>query len=256
MQVIDLNPLQNLHTDIIFLHKDKFDGKLKGVFIDIFNVVSERGKFTPIYVDYLNDETLKLQNSIFTPSYSFHFETLFLKVMNVNKKDNYIESMAFREENFRFIITPPDSYDSYDKLIMPFDLTTWVLLLATFLFAFIVIMIVNNLPRDIRNVVVGTNVQMPGFNIVSVFFGMGQTQLPTAVFSRFILMLFIIFCLIFRTAYQGVLYELITSDVQKSSPTTIDELIRQDFIFCGLKENVRHSSITNHLNYEYRNKSR
>lgn len=93
---------------------------------------------------------------------------------------------TYAGEKFKFIITPPESFTSYEKLVMPFDKTTWIVLLVTFLIAFFIILMVNRLPKK-RNVVYGVNVQMPGYNIVSVFFGIGQTQLPSTNFPRFIL---------------------------------------------------------------------
>lgn len=77
----------------------------------------------------------------------------------------------------------------------------------------------------------GANIRMPAMNVIGTFFGIGQVQLPVANFPRLILMYFILFCLIIRTAYQGVLFELITSDIKKPAPDTIEELIKLDFKF-------------------------
>lgn len=203
------------------------DGKVKGVFVDIFNIVAERGKFTPLY----SFSSVQPSNEPLTPCQTIQIEPS-LKLSTEHFSPPFsIETTAFSEEKFGFIITPPNSYGSYEKILMPFDLITWILLFSTFLLAFVTIMIVNNFPCELQNVVYGVNVQMPSYNVVSIFFGIGQTQLPENNFPRIILTLFIIFCLIFRTAYQGVSYELITSDVRKSSPSTIAELTDQNFTF-------------------------
>jgi hypothetical protein len=42
-------------------------------------------------------------------------------------------------------------------------------------------------------------------------------------------MVFIVFCLIIRTAYQGVLFEMITTDMRKESPNTMEELLQKNY---------------------------
>jgi hypothetical protein len=54
-------------------------------------------------------------------------------------------------------------------------------------------------------------------------------RLPSSNFGRMILMVFIIFCLIIRTAYQGVLFEMITTDMRKDSPNTMEELLESNY---------------------------
>jgi hypothetical protein len=44
-----------------------------------------------------------------------------------------------------------------------------------------------------------------------------------------VLMFFILFCLVVRTAYQGVFFELMATDMRKPVPTTYEELISQNF---------------------------
>lgn len=114
---------------------------------------------------------------------------------------------------------------------MPFDKNTWILLVSSLFIVFMAVFIVNRLPKLIQTFIYGARVKMPGYSVNVIFFGMGQTQIPTKNFSRIIFILFTIFCLIFRTAYQGVLFELITTDVHKTSPTTILELLQQNYSF-------------------------
>jgi hypothetical protein len=64
----------------------------------------------------------------------------------------------------------------------------------------------------------------PAYNALGIFFGISQLQLPRESFSRFILLLFIWFCLIFRTCYQSMMFEFMTSDMQKPLPASIEDL--------------------------------
>jgi hypothetical protein len=65
--------------------------------------------------------------------------------------------------------------------------------------------------------------------ISGTFFGIGQMRLPINNFGRIILMVFILFCLIIRTAYLGVLFEMITTDMRKNSPNTMEQLLAQNY---------------------------
>lgn len=174
-------------------YNDKITGKKSGVLVDIIEAVAQNGNFS---VNILDDRDLKRK-----------WKMPMISISTIYKFEQFIKShdftTTFAEEQFKFVITPPKCYNSYEKLLMPFDRTTWILLILTFIIAFIIITIVNQSPKKIQNIVYGEKVQSPGYNIVSIFFGIGQVRLPDSNFPRIILMLFIMFCLIFRTAYQG-----------------------------------------------------
>lgn len=55
--------------------------------------------------------------------------------------------------------------------------------------------------------------------------------LPGRNFARFILMCFMLFCLVMRTAYQGKQYEFMQKEMRKRGLETIDELIDNNFTF-------------------------
>jgi hypothetical protein len=54
-------------------------------------------------------------------------------------------------------------------------------------------------------------------------------RLPVNNFGRIILMVFILFCLVIRTAYQGVMFEMITTDMRKESPNMMQELLDSNY---------------------------
>lgn len=110
----------------------------------------------------------------------------------------------FAEGTYQVIIPPSASYDSYEKMLLPFDKTTWFFLTMVFGAAFAIIFVINLMPRWVQDIVYGHMVKLPAFNVLGTFFGIGQTRLPENHFARIILMFFIIFCLIIRCAYQGM----------------------------------------------------
>jgi hypothetical protein len=136
------------------------------------------------------------------------------------------------------MITLGDLYTDYEKLFLPFDATTWALLLGTFAIAQFTILIVNRMSKRVQNIVYGEGINIPSLNIVSTFFGVSQPKLPIKTFPRFILIIFVLFCLIFRTAYQGVLFDFMTSDMRKPHAQTIDDLINDNFTIYSEKEST------------------
>jgi hypothetical protein len=75
----------------------------------------------------------------------------------------------------------------------------------------------------IRNIVIGENVNTPSLNVAAHFFGLGQIVIPRRNFSRFILMVFILYCLIIRTAWQSMTFEFMQKEMRKPGVKTIQE---------------------------------
>jgi hypothetical protein len=94
------------------------------------------------------------------------------------------------------IIALGQPYNSYEKFILLLDVGTWICSGVFFSGAFLTIMIINK-PKSqtIRELVYGHQVT-------------SQNILKRSNFERYLLILFIIFCLIIRTEYQGVQFEM------------------------------------------------
>lgn len=102
-----------------------------------------------------------------------------------------------------------EAYSELEKLFLPFDSATWIMIITVFFSGFLTISFLKlKLLSEQQRFVFGSRVKTPIFNMVTAFFGQSQNILPGRNFARYHLMLFILFCLIIRTAYQGVQYEL------------------------------------------------
>jgi len=86
------------------------------------------------------------------------------------------------------------------------------------------ILIINRFSAKIKTIFYGLRVQNPIFNIIRGFFGIGQTMLPDGNFARLILISFIFWYLVIRTAYQGKLFEFTTTTIRKPEMRTLEEL--------------------------------
>ena len=129
----------------------------------------------------------------------------------------YEFQLGVPETNY-FAVPPGVPYDSYEKLILPFDFLTWTITFVTFLITFIVIFVVNRMKVEVRNFVYGTSVSTPSLNALAHFFGLSQLKLPKRNFARFILTFFIFFSFMVRNLYQGIMCDYLQKDLRDLEP--------------------------------------
>ncbi|KAL7011990.1 hypothetical protein ACKWTF_014554 [Chironomus riparius] len=213
-------------------------GEPAGVYVEIFNTMAKVANFESRYRFQTTQHDLVPSKhpvmSIFVgTNLNFLHGEFFTTVMPLNS-------------HYMFAVTPTEFYNNYEKLWLPFDDVTWFLLLLTFLIAFVAIFVLNFIPERFKLLFYGGPVHSPALNVIHIFFGISQMKLPDASVPRFILMLFITFCLIFRTCYQSELFEFMTSDMRKPPPNDVEDLIERNYtiVACighekSLKEVIR-----------------
>jgi hypothetical protein len=190
--------------------------ELLGFEFDFMKIMEVRGNFRTFFqpMNSINSN-LKVSKRFPNHNYTLNVDfTLSVAAYVVGVLDFHITT-TFDENDEIFVITPSEAYNSYEKLILPFDKDTWMYLIITFSSAFFLIFMMNFASQRAKGLVYGKNVNTPAFNVVSIFFGIGQTKLPNENFSRIILMFFIFFCLIVRTGYQGVQFDFLTRDMRR-----------------------------------------
>ncbi|CAG9807511.1 unnamed protein product [Chironomus riparius] len=222
-----------LVVDYMMTSIDRFTFEPTGPIVDLFKAMAYTGNFTYnyqlVFIKKYPDskkyvEELPKDGIIIRPN--AHFQRAILAFSGF---DHIHFLTLFGEEKVSCLLTLAESYGSYEKLIFPFDYWTWIYLLIVFGFTFILIFVVNMLPCKVQDLVYGENVMTPAVNVGGIFFGMSQTQVPFKNFSRIILITFILFCLVIRTAYQGVLFEMIAADIKKPLPETFHELYLRNY---------------------------
>lgn len=127
-----------------------------------------------------------------------------VEVMQTSQKTELNCFPTYYEDPFATFYSPPDSYDNYEKMLLPFDVPTWICFCLVFVFSFLGIIVINKQKKSVKDIFFGEGVKWPSFNVIGAFFGIGQTKVPESNFGRIMLMNFIIFCLLIRTAYQGL----------------------------------------------------
>jgi len=200
-------------------------GSITGLVPEFFRIMSVNGNFTPNYQIYYRPDMPDRSSGkvIYINLY------MRLGIYSIINFGHIHFGSEFISSEYLFYVTPGELYTSYEKLYLPFDDTTWLFILITFSVAFVVIFLVNFLPKWIQTTFYGSNVHNPALNVVQTFFGISQTQVPVENAARIILIFFIFFCLVIRTAYQGVSYEFLTTEMRKKPIDSIEKLISQNF---------------------------
>lgn len=146
-----------------------------------------------------------------------------------NQKENFLQPMTISQ--FFAALTPSELYTNWEKVFFPFDMTSWILFGLIFTIVFLAIFIINLLSRETKNVIFGRGMKNVAYNAIGAFFGIAQKILPSENCPRILIAFFIYFCLVFRTCYQGQMFDFMTTNMRKPSPTTIEDLVSQNYSF-------------------------
>uniref|UniRef100_A0A182PTG0 Ionotropic glutamate receptor L-glutamate and glycine-binding domain-containing protein n=1 Tax=Anopheles epiroticus TaxID=199890 RepID=A0A182PTG0_9DIPT len=128
------------------------------------------------------------------------------------------------------------AYTPFEKLFRPFSRPTWVLVTLYLVVGVVVIGVIrlSRLPPYVRHFVYGRSVSTPLLNLLNVLFGGALLRLPTRNFARTLLLLWLYYCLVVRTCYQGSLYEYLQERKNFSPLQTVDAMVAHDYRFYSL----------------------
>jgi hypothetical protein len=153
-----------------------------------------------------------------------------LKTFAEPQTSDVINDMIFNTycyEYFTFVISRGENFTPFEKLILPFDLPTWIMVILTFIIGYLTILILYQFPRYVQQFVFGTFNKDPSITLAQIFFGIGVVQTPNRTFARFFFIAFSLYCLVIRTAYQGKMFDFLHSYDEKRVPENLHELIAQ-----------------------------
>lgn len=142
------------------------------------------------------------------------------------------ESHIFTSVPLIMVVPPGKSMSGFKKLVKPFSDNSWILLATFFILVFIFILMLQCLSRKTYNFVIGENISQPMMSHVLVgIFGLSSHVLPKRNFSRFVLMKFLILCLVIRSIYQGKLFTMLQSELKESNVETLEDVNDRDMIY-------------------------
>lgn len=128
-------------------------------------------------------------------------------------------------------IPPGERLTAFEKLLRPFELYVWIAVLVTVSIGVLVILVLDLKLKKFRAFVWGANIRVPIMHMLVVIFGGSSQKLPRRNFARYLLMMFLLFCLVQRSIYQGLLYIYMKSDGRHREVQSIDEMVERGFQF-------------------------
>lgn len=146
--------------------------------------------------------------------------------MQNNYSKNAILTSAIFFDHVTLVIPPGEPLTDLQRMFAAFDEKTWIGIGVTFAIAVVVIQIINKTTDTIKNFIFGRNIRTPLLNLLDIFFNGGQNREPGRNFSRFFLMLFILWSLIFRTCYQSKMFENLNNDMRRRRVETMYRNLR------------------------------
>jgi len=155
--------------------------------------------------------------------------------LRLSKLNEFASTTSYAVDTFIIAFPIMQELTSFEKLFYPLAMSTWILLISYISVGYISIFIIKRQSRKIQNFVIGRNVKYPYFNMLIAILGLSQNRLPMRNFARFLLMNFLILCLVLRTAYQGKLFQVMKASVKHSEPKTISEMERLGYKFHALE---------------------
>lgn len=121
------------------------------------------------------------------------------------------------------------------KLIDPFKKYIWISMILTFVTGIVIILLTKSLNRSQRHFIIGGRMnRTPILNMINTSLGGSMANRYMfklrrfGTFSRTLLMIWILGCLILRGSYQGALYDFFRKEVLSSPYDTIQNLFASD----------------------------
>lgn len=140
-------------------------------------------------------------------------------------------SYVYFQDQIVLMQAPGQPLSTFQKLIRPFEPSVWLMLSITVIFGFTIIALLQLQSKIVKDFIIGQNIKNPYMNILIGAFGGSQHVLPKQNFSRSLLMMFLLFCLVIRSLYQGSLYQFLQANDNEKEPQSIQEMYERDYQF-------------------------
>lgn len=148
-------------------------------------------------------------------------------------KRNLIMSSSYVYYTSYLVWTRPPGrlFTSFEKLFKPFRSYLWSCILVLFVLSFLAIRYTRNQSEKFQNFILGPGNTSPCLNISNIFFGGSLHRLPSQNFARTLLAIFLIYCLVIRSSYQGALFNFMRSSAREKGVNSIQEMADENFTF-------------------------
>lgn len=141
-------------------------------------------------------------------------------------------SLSYFTSPLILVIPPGRLYSPLEALSRPFTNITWTSVVIILMICFSIVAIVRwKMNFKVQNFILGSGNNSPYFNIINVSLGGSLSNLPTRNFARSILCMFMIYCLVIRSSYQGALFNFIQSQDRHPPIDSIREMVQMNYNF-------------------------
>jgi len=191
--------------------------QLQGLAVDIFNILGQIHNFKPEYrifgwfqsEDYSEDSKLK-------------YPIVHVKMKSIENPQIVISS--FLQQISHILVTRSTTLTSSELLLYTFDLISWIVVITSLCVACVVIFVIQLRLGTVR---IGPRKELtrPALIVLQIVFGCRQKKLPRANFARFLIILFILLCLVLRICYWCRLVGLMATGVKRVEPKTFGDVI-------------------------------
>ncbi|XP_055611403.1 uncharacterized protein LOC129758007 [Uranotaenia lowii] len=151
-----------------------------------------------------------------------YFGYNYLRHRYMSLSQNYYYSMLV------MVVSPGANYEAFEKLLLPFNNPLWLAFLLCLLSALAIIFCIERFPALVKDFVFGRSIHNPSLNLFNVLFGGSSYKLPGRNFARYLLMMWILYCLILRTIYQQALFNFLQQSPIHLAAATLPKFIESN----------------------------
>lgn len=125
-----------------------------------------------------------------------------------------------------FAVPAGRPFTAFEKLFRPFSVPIWSLITAYLVAGAAVVCALQLSTRELRDFVYGFGISSPYLNMLNIFFGGALSRTPRRNFARTLLLLWVLFCFVIRTLYQGSLYLYLQRTMSHDPLETMQDIDR------------------------------
>ena len=133
------------------------------------------------------------------------------------------------------IVPQGASLPQSQKLLKPFQNIVWLFIFLIITFGLTVIIVAKFQSPIVQSFILGDLRECPVVNMINIILGGSMPYLPQKNFSRILLIIFVLFCLVLRSLYQGSLFFFLQSNIYDKEISSIDEIVENKYTFIMIK---------------------
>lgn len=130
-----------------------------------------------------------------------------------------------------WMIPPGAELTPLEKLLMPFDKRLWIGILVVFCLSASFVILINAKFKKYTQFLFGYKNRDSGLNIMGIILGVSCHRLPQRNFAKFILMMYVLYCLIIKSCYEGKMFDYLQSEFKHPPKNSMKEMLAKGYTF-------------------------